>query len=259
MTPRCFIEPDQWGVDLIRLSAGDSRHLASVLRCSPGDFLVVCDGRGGEALCRITGSEGGLLTAEVVERRRQPADMVMVTLVQAIPKSQKMEWIIQKATEIGVWSIIPVMTERGVVRLDGERAGHRVERWQRIAEEAAKQCRTAWIPRVTPIVSLKRLLDSGSKETSTGDQVPALKTEVTLVGSLEQTAIPLKRYLRSLEGKPPASVSLLIGPEGDFSPSELDLAKAMGAVSVSYGSRVLRVETAALYGLSIIAYEFPSR
>lgn len=198
------------------------------------------------------------MTAEVVERKRQPADMVMVTLVQAIPKSQKMEWIIQKATEIGVWSIIPVMTERGVVRLDGERAEHRVERWQKIAEEAAKQCRTAWIPRVTPIVSLKRLLESGQREAQAEARETTLGTEVTLVGSLEQTAIPLKHYLRSLAGKPPASVSLLIGPEGDFSPSELDLAKAMGAVSVSYGSRVLRVETAALYGLSIIAYEFPA-
>jgi 16S rRNA (uracil1498-N3)-methyltransferase len=157
-----------------------------------------------------------------------------------------MEWIIQKATEIGVWSIVPVMTERGVVRLDGDRAEHRVERWQKIAEEAAKQCRTAWIPRVARIAPFKQLMGSG------------LGTELILVGSLEENAVPLKRYLRSLEGKPPRSVSLLIGPEGDFSASELDLARSRGAVPVSYGSRVLRVETAAVYGLSILSYEFPS-
>jgi len=172
--------------------------------------------------------------------------MVMVTLIQAIPKSQKMEWIIQKATEIGVWAIIPVMTERGVVRLDGARAGRRDDRWQKIAEEAAKQCRTAWIPRVAPIVSLKLLLESG------------LWSDLSLVGSLDANAVPLKTCLRSLKGKRPQSVSLLIGPEGDFSPAELELAKAKGAVPISYGSRVLRVETAALYGLSILAYEFPA-
>lgn len=246
MIPRCFVDSEQWGGHRLRLSDGDSRHVSAVLRCSVGDYVVVCDGRGGEALCRLVGHEGGVLVADVCEKRRQPLDMVMVTLIQAIPKSQKMEWIIQKATEIGVWSIVPVMTERGVVRLDGERAEHRVDRWQKIAEEAAKQCRTAWIPRVASVISFTRYLEAG------------LETELSLVGSLEDGAAPLKGYLRALEGKRPISVSLLIGPEGDFSPAELELAKAQGAVPVSYGKRVLRVETAALYGLSILAYEFPS-
>lgn len=245
MIPRCFVESASWAGDRIRLSAGDSRHIATVLRFGSGDSVIVCDGHGGEALCRIAGDDRGILIAEVCERTSQPMGVVLVTLVQAIPKSQKMEWIIQKATEIGVWSIIPVMTERGVVRLEGERADQRVVRWQKIAEEAAKQCRTAWIPRIAPLVSFKQLLAS------------KLETELVLVGSLEEDAIPLKRYLRSLEGKPPRSVALLIGPEGDFSPSELELARSQGAVPVSYGRRVLRVETAALYGLSILSYEFP--
>jgi 16S rRNA (uracil1498-N3)-methyltransferase len=247
MTPRCFVEPEEWSKGRLLLSVSDSRHFSTVLRCVPGDSIIVCDGLGGEALCRIAGEEGGCLVAEVYERERQTSSGVMVTLVQAVPKSQKMELIIQKATEIGVWMIVPVMTERGVVKLDGERAEHKRERWQKIAEEAAKQCRAAWVPRVEPIVSIKRLMESG------------LETDLSLVGSLEHDAVPLRKYLRSREGNPPQSVSLLIGPEGDLSPSELKLVKAKGVVPVSYGDRILRVETAALYGLSVLAYEFPAR
>lgn len=246
MTPRCFVDPGQWESDRIRLSAGDSRHIATVLRCVEGDAVTVCDGKGGEASCRISGTGNGRIEVDVIGRTRRSADVVLVTLVQAIPKSQKMEWIIQKATELGVWAVVPVMTDRGVVRLEGDRAGHRVERWRKIAEEAAKQCRTAWVPTISPIVPLKTLLESG------------VGVDLTLIGSLEGAAAPLRSYLRSLEGKRPSSVALMIGPEGDFSPEEMEMAKGRGAVPVSYGSRVLRVETAALYGLSILAYEFPA-
>lgn len=226
------------------LSPADSHHLAAVLRRSVGDSVVVCDGRGGEALCRIAGRSGGdCLAVEVLDRRQQAQDMVMLTLVQAIPKTQKMEWIIQKATEIGVWEIMPVMTERGVVRLEGGRAEHRRERWQRIAEEAARQCRTAWVPRVAPIAGMKGVLGG-------------LRRDLLLIGSLESDAVPLKPFLRSLEGNPPRTAALLIGPEGDFSPGEMEAAKAAGAVPVSYGPRVLRVETAAIHGLGVLAYEF---
>lgn len=248
MIPRCFVEPALWDNAHLRLQDDDSHHLADVLRKGEGDAVVVCDGRGGEALCRITGvSAGGSVTVEVLDRRHQPADMVLVTLVQAIPKSQKMEWIIPKATEIGVWRIVPVLTDRGVVQLTGERAEHRVERWRRIAVEAARQCRTAWIPQVAPIADLKHLLATG------------LGQDLLLVGSLEPDAVCMKGFLRARAEKPPRTAALMIGPEGDFSPEELKAAREAGAVPVSYGTRVLRVETAAIYGLSVLAYEFDGR
>jgi 16S rRNA (uracil1498-N3)-methyltransferase len=183
------------------------------------------------------------VTVRVVERRRQDASAAAIMLIQAIPKSQKMEWIIQKATELGVWSIIPVMTDRGVVKLENERADHRTARWQRIANEAAKQCRTAWIPRIEPVTRFKGLMESRPR------------VEAMLIGSLELDAIPLKQCLGGWATRCPNSVALLIGPEGDFSPAESEAARAAGAIPVSYGTRVLRVETAAIFGLSVLAHE----
>lgn len=244
MIPRCFVEPSEWRQPLVHLGADESHHVTDVLRAGVGDRVVVCDGAGGEALAEIVsvGREG--LEARVLDRSRQPEAAVLVTLIQAVPKAQKMDWIIQKATEIGVWSIVPVQTDRGVVKLEEDRAEQRAARWQRIAVEAAKQCRTAWIPKVHPLRPFGRVLADG-----TG-------VEVLLLGSLEADAVPLATCLADLKRQRPRSVGLLIGPEGDFSPRELQAARAAGARPVSYGGRVLRVETAALYGLCALAYEF---
>ena len=135
------------------------------------------------------------------------------------------------------------MTDRGVVKLEDERADKRTERWQRIAVEAAKQCRTAWIPQVHPVEPLSAVLGR------------PLALDVLLIGSLEPGAIPLRQCMREIKGRAPKSVGLLIGPEGDFSPGEFELARKAGALPVSYGTQVLRVETAALYGLCVLAYE----
>lgn len=244
MIPRCFVDPEHWALPSFFLSFRDSRHVHEVLRCSTGDRVVVYDGRGGEALCRITGEgNDGCLAVEVQERGNQPGDKVLLTLIQAIPKDQKMDWIIQKATELGVREILPVMTERGIVRLAGDRADHRAERWQRVAVEAARQCRTAWAPRVGGIVPLPGILDRG------------IGVDLLLIASLEAEARSIKGFLHTIIGARPRSIGLMIGPEGDFSPDEYALAKAKGAIPVRYGSRVLRVETAAIYGLSVLQYE----
>jgi 16S rRNA (uracil1498-N3)-methyltransferase len=243
MIPRCFVDPETWQAPLIRLGPDDSHHWTDVLRVGEGAQAVVSDGCGGEAVGEIAGISGGMVTVRVVDRRRQDSSAAAVMLIQAIPKAQKMEWIIQKATELGVWSIIPVMTERGVVKLEDERAEHRTARWQRIAVEAAKQCRTAWIPRVEPVVRFKALMESRPK------------VDVMLMGALDADTVPLKGCLAKLTARRVNSVALLIGPEGDFSPAEIQAARSAGAIPVSYGTRVLRVETAALYGLSVLAYE----
>lgn len=243
MTPRCFVNPADWQQAVVRLGCDDSHHLTDVLRVGVGHRLVVCDGQGGEAAAEILELASGHVVARILERKHQPEAGVMVTLIQSVPKAQKMDWIIQKATEIGVWSIIPVMTDRGVVKLEDERADKRTDRWQRIAVEAAKQCRTAWIPRVQPVEPLAAVL---------GRPLPF---EVLLIGSLEPDAIPLRRCMRELRMRSPGSVGLMIGPEGDFSPREFELARKTGALPVGYGTQVLRVETAAIYGLCVLAYE----
>ena len=243
MMARCFVDAAEWQKPVVRLSPEDSHHLSDVLRVVAGGRLVVSDGQGAEALAEVVAMEDGVMSARILERRQQAGAGVMLTLVQAVPKAQKMDWIIQKATEIGVWDIRPVMTDRGVVKLEDERADKRTGRWQRIATEAAKQCRTAWIPKVYPVRPLAEVLGQG------------LPVEILLIGSLEDTAVPLRDCLAGLRKRRPQSVGLLIGPEGDFSPRELDLARQAGALSVSYGTRVLRVETAALYGLCVLSYE----
>jgi 16S rRNA (uracil1498-N3)-methyltransferase len=244
MIPRCFVEAREWMKPVVAISLEDSHHLSDVLRVAPGERLVVCDGQGGEASAEIIGISSGHVSVRILDRRRQDGADVMFTLIQAVPKAQKMDWIIQKATEIGVWSILPVMTDRGVVKLEEDRADKRGGRWQRIATEAAKQCRTAWIPAVQPVEPLVSVL------------ARKLPVEVLLIGSLEPDAVPLKTCLAGLKARGPVSVGLLIGPEGDFSPREFELARKAGAIPVSYGTRVLRVETAAIYGLCVLAYEF---
>lgn len=246
MIPRFFVDPALWVQPVITLGQADSHHLADVLRARVADAIMVLDGAGGEARAEITSLSPSAVTARVVAREEHRDPGTLITLVQAVPKAQKMDWIIQKATEIGVCSILPVMTDRGVVKLEDERADKRTERWQRIAVEAAKQCRTAWIPLVRPVQSLEAVLLS---------EPPA---EVLVIGSLEEQAIPLKRCLRELLPRRPKSVALLIGPEGDFSPREAELARKAGAIPVSYGSHVLRVETASIYGLCVLAYELSS-
>lgn len=244
MTPRCFVDADEWLKPVVSLAPQDAHHWVDVLRVRAGDRAVVCDGRGGEAAVEIEVATGDRVLARVLERRRQDSSHLSITLVQAIPKVQKMEWIIQKATELGVGAILPVMTDHGVVKLDAERAEQRVERWRKIAAEAAKQCRTAWVPRIEPVVTFHALMKQRSA------------VEVMLLGSLEPDAVPMKTCLASLQARRPASVALLIGPEGDFSPAETRAARAAGALPISYGTRILRVETAALYGLSVLAYEW---
>ena len=243
MTPRCFVDPAEWSRENIRLRAEDAHHLTGVLRAGPGSTVTVGDGQGGEAEGEIIEAGPGGVVVRVRARRPRGAADWRLTLVQAVPKGERMEWIVQKAVELGAWAVVPVMTERGVVRLEGERAANRVVRWQRIAVEAAKQCRTAWVMRVEPVMTLTQWLATAARP---GELV---------VGSLEGDARPLRDVCAGLRQQPAGGVAMLVGPEGDFTPGEMAAAKAAGARPVTFGRRVLRVETAAVYALSVLAYE----
>lgn len=246
MIPRCFVDPAVWNDGEIPLTPADAHHVANVLRLKAGDPIMVCDGKGGEALGELSGARDGRLTVRARSRTIRPVAPVLYSLVQAVPKGSRMDWIVEKATELGVWSVTPVMTRRGVVRLDGERAIERQRRWQRICVEAARQCRTAWIPRIDPIVTLEEWLGRPQG------------IETVLVGALEPPRTPLAEAVRAAAARSVKSVALIIGPEGDLSPEEMAAARQAGAIPVGFGDRVLRVETAALYGLCVLAYEFGS-
>jgi len=166
-----------------------------------------------------------------------------MTLIQALPKGRTMELVVEKATELGVSSICPVISARVVPRIKERSRNERRRRWQKIALNAARQCGSSWVPEVARI--------SGY-----GELVADLEGfDLVLVGSLGDDALPLRSVMRRERQSRPQNVALLIGPEGDLTSTETDAAVAAGAISVRFGAQTMRTETAALYGLSVLAYE----
>ena len=152
-----------------------------------------------------------------------------------------MDSIVEKGTELGMARLVPVMTDRTITRLDEAKGRKRCERWARIAHSAAKQCGVCWIPEIAPVQSLAAALAARPE----GD--------VLLVGDLIGEPRPMAVVVDELAADPPPSVSLLIGPEGDLTPAEMEAATTAGAIGVNMGPLVLRTDTAALFGLSVLA------
>lgn len=240
---RCYIHPDDWLKSEIDLPAEEAHHVAQVLRAKPGDSVDVFNGCGGfgTAVVETAGKRGTTLT--LGDRRQAPPPPVSVTLVQGLPREQKMDLIIQKAVELGVSAIVPVLTEHAVVRLDGERSAGRKARWDRIALGAAKQSGNPWLPRIDAPIALADFLASR----------PAY--DLFLLGALAGQPRPIRDVLR---GATPRTAAAAIGPEGDFSPAELQALLHAGAVPVTFGPIVLRAETAAIYVLTCLQYEYLS-
>jgi 16S rRNA (uracil1498-N3)-methyltransferase len=167
-------------------------------------------------------------------------------LLQALPKGKIIESIIQKSVELGVHRVAPILSERVVMQLDGESGEHKREKWRQTAVEAIKQCGAAWLPEINAPVTIGQFL--ARKE----------KFDLLLVGSLQQERRHPREIFREIEMQkkaPPQSVGVWIGPEGDFTPEELKLIQDSGAIPISLGKLVLRVETAAAYCLSVLNYE----
>ena len=216
------------------LSAEEWHHATNVLRMKVGDTVNVFDGRGHEAQCRVEAA--GKLT--ILTQTTTPPLPCRITLAQAIPK-KNMDLIVQKATELGVATIVPLISERTVKRPESA-----PDRWLDIALESCKQCNNNWLPDI-----------QSPRPASTFLQAPGT-FDLKLIGSLQPDAKPLKTILGNLR---PASVLIAIGPEGDFTPAELSTAKAAGCLPLSLGPLVLRAETAAIYTLSILHHELQSR
>jgi 16S rRNA (uracil1498-N3)-methyltransferase len=189
-----------------------------------------------------------------------------ITLGQAIPKGKNMELIVQKAVEIGAAEIAPLISERTIVDLDKKEAEQKQAKWQQVAIEAAKQCGQNWLPQVQTPRKLKDFFgDSvaavydrrGAAENSGAHRAP-LQFDLRLIGSLQPDAIHLKKILADYAEQHrdrPRSILMMVGPEGDFTPAELALAKSHGCQPITLGPIILRVETAAIYCLSVLSYE----
>jgi 16S rRNA (uracil1498-N3)-methyltransferase len=243
---RFYIPPERWTLKPLLLDNAEAHHCLDVLRLGVGSRLVIFDGRGSEITAEITTvGKGKAHLKELMSVKTEPLRCA-ITLAQAIPKGKNMELIVQKATELGVAKIVPLLSDRAVVQLSDEEARKKREKWQQVVIEAAKQCGQNWIPLVAEPITPKKFFAEFDRY------------ELPLIASLQHDARSLKVTLadfREQHGRRPASALILIGPEGDFTPAETSSAKRAGCTPVSLGPIVLRAETAAIYTLSVLAYE----
>ncbi|MDD2534785.1 MAG: 16S rRNA (uracil(1498)-N(3))-methyltransferase [Eubacteriales bacterium] len=252
--PRFFIEqalrPDQtqWVIN-----GEEARHIASVLRLEPGDPLVLCDGARTDYSARITAIDKVTVTVEILDRQPSQTESPLdITLYQGLPKSDKLDEIIQKAVELGVSRIVPMACERSVARVDARDAARKAERWQKIALAAAKQCGRGLVPIVSCVMSFRTVLDDC--QTADLALIPwESERELSLRAQLETAAPKLQPQI---DARLRPKIAILIGPEGGFSLSEIDQALAAGILPVTLGRRILRTETAGPTVLAMLGYQF---
>ena len=231
--------------ETIAITGGDAHHLAHVMRAQIGDAITVVDASGQAAEMAVTA-----LTRDAVHLRMQrvlPAETAdrEVILVQALLKGEKMDFVVQKAAELGAVCVCPIVTEHVVVRYDAKKAAAKAARWQKIADEAAKQCGRRTLMRVAPVVSLTELLRDPA-------YIGAADTVTVFCYEQQEERQSMRTVLGGTEAR---RVTLIVGAEGGFSPAEAAAVTAAGGQSVSLGHRILRAETASLTALAVTQYE----
>lgn len=238
--PKFFVETHQIEKNLIHMIGEDAKHMKTVLRAREGEEITVCDGRGTDYFCRIVSLEDGV-TAEIIGSEPcQSEPKTKITLYQGLPKADKMELIIQKCVELGVDRIVAVSTERCIVKLD-KKEEKKLERWQKIAEAAAKQSGRGKIPEIAPkVLRFSQAIEEA--KVLSGAIIPYEKEE--------------NRGIRSfVEGFSGEEVGVFIGPEGGFAEEEIQAAINAGVLPVTLGKRILRTETAGMTAIAILLYE----
>lgn len=239
---RLFVEPAKLTDEIVVLADEDHRYLTRVLRLGVDDAVTLFDGKSVEATARITRVGPRALELKIEERHAVSAiDRPHVTVIQALAKGDKLDLVVQKATELGAARIIPVTTTRAIQRLDANtlRTMSRRSRWQKIAREAARQSGRLDVPEVEAVTALTTAMQASPKD--------ALK--LLLWEGARQTT------LRSvLPDEAPQQIVIAIGPEGGFTVEEVEAARHAGFVPVGLGPRILRTETAALVVLAILGY-----
>ena len=257
---RFYIPPERWNSDALVLTGSEAHHAHDVLRMKRGEKLVLFNGCGREITAEIIDLSGDGIRLRKLHEAEVPPLRCRIVLGQAIPKGKNMELIVQKAVEIGATAIAPIISDRTVVQVDSESAAQKQAKWQQIAIEAAKQCGQNWLPRVHVPKKLAEFFDAAIDLQSfqTSNSNVATTFDLRLIGSLQPGAQHLKKILADYSSEhphPPRNVLILIGPEGDFTPAELALARRHGCRPITLGPIILRVETAAIYCLSILSYE----
>ena len=241
----CFYcEANQVAGEQITITGSDVNHIKNVLRMRIGEELMVCNGTGMEYTCQIEDFPAGEVKLSILKAEKASTELsVRLKLYQGLPKKDKMELIIQKAVELGAAEIIPVMTKRCIVKLeDDKKEAKKLERWQAIAESAAKQSGRGIIPTVSRVMNYKDAIKKASAEGMAlipYEMAEGMKTLKDAAAKASSQQV----------------ISVFIGPEGGFEESEVEFAQEQGVIPVSLGKRILRTETAGFTTLSILMYE----
>ena len=240
---RLYFPGDMGKNNHCKLSEETLRYVKSVLRMKKGDRLILFDGAGWEYETVIKDFSSDGVTVDVLNKERIPDRGIRITLFQALPKAGKMDFIIQKATELNADRIVPFRSSRSIPQLTKDKASLKLSRWQNIATEAARQCGRADIPKITGILSFDEMLAYSGRE------------DLKVIFWEEESEKGIKDVLHDKKNDMARCISLVIGPEGGFTKEEVCRAVKMGFISVSLGRNILKVETAVLSILSIIQYE----
>ena len=257
---RFYLSPEHWDPSALTLRDAEAHHARDVLRIKSGSRLVVFNGRGREVTAEVLDLTRGEIRLRKLHETETPPLRCRMTLGQAIPKGKNMDLIVQKAVEIGAAEIAPLISERTIVDLDPKEAEQKQSKWEQTAIEAAKQCGQNWLPTVATPRKLKDFFGvaTGLRPVPASHSEVATTHDLRLIGSLQPDAIHLRDVLadyREQHHDRPKSVLMMVGPEGDFTPAELALAKSNGCRPITLGPIILRVETAAIYCLSVLSYE----
>ena len=237
-----FVTQEQVKEEKIWIEGSDVNHIKNVLRMKIGEELHISDGNNKKYLCEIETMSSDVVCAQIIEELASDTELPSkIYLFQGLPKSDKMELIVQKAVELGVYEIIPVATKRAVVKLDDKKAAKKVERWNSFSEGGAKQSGRMVVPEVKLVMSYKEAMQYAK-------DLDVVLIPYELAEGMDET----RQVIEAI--RPGQSVGIFIGPEGGFETAEVEYALEQGAKAITLGKRILRTETAGLTTLSIIMY-----
>ncbi|MBY6035432.1 16S rRNA (uracil(1498)-N(3))-methyltransferase [Fictibacillus nanhaiensis] len=244
---RYFVPSVSWENDRVYLKDEDAKHISKVMRMQAGDNIICCDNKGRTSLCEIIDLGGNMIEARIIEEMETTSEMpVQITIAQGLPKADKLEYIVQKGTELGAKAFFPFAAERSVVKWDDKKAGKKKERLQKIAKEAAEQSHRSMIPEILNPGSFLDLLNYAQQ----------FKIKIVAYEEAAKQA-EYSRFSSTLNKiEHGDSILCVIGPEGGISEKEAEQLMHHGFELCGLGPRILRAETAPLYILSAISYHF---